>query len=78
MSRHPSPERPIFAAYQLCPPHLRRLVEDIVQSCDKAWLLSSIEKEYFDSDKACLAHLQLFALSKGFAVVIIISKADRF
>ena len=32
MSNSSSSEYPTFAAYQLCPPHLRQLVEDTVKS----------------------------------------------
>ena len=71
-------ERPAFVAHQLCPPHLRQLVEDTVKSFDDKWLLPPVEGELFDSGKACLACLQGFALSQGFAVVTTASKAKRF
>jgi hypothetical protein len=63
MSRSSSPERPAFVAHQLCPPHLRRLVEDTVKSFDDKWLLPPVEGETFDTEKACLARLQVFAFS---------------
>ena len=50
-------ERPAFVAHQLCPPHLRRLVEDTVNSFDDKWLLPPIEGESFDTAKRCLARL---------------------
>ena len=50
-------ERPAFVAHQLCPPHLRRLVEDTVNSFDDKWLLPSIEGESFDTTKGYLARL---------------------
>ena len=71
-------ERPVFVAHQLCPPHLRSLVEDTVQAFDDSWLLPPVEGEIFESGKACLARLQGFALSRGFAAVTISSKAGRF
>ena len=72
------PERPVFVAHQLCPPHLRSLVEDTVQAFDESWLCAPVEGEVFESGKACLARLQGFALSKGFAVVTTNSRAGRF
>jgi hypothetical protein len=55
MSGSFSPERPVFVAHPLCPPHLRQLVEDAVQGFDDAWLLPPVEGELFDSGKAYLA-----------------------
>ena len=78
MSKSSSPEPPVFVAHQLCPPHLRQLVEDTVKSFDDKWLLPPVEGERFDSGKTCLARLQGFALSQGFAVVTIASEAKRF
>jgi hypothetical protein len=49
MSRHSSPERPVFVAHQLCHPHLCQLVEDAIESFNNAWLLPPIEGELFDS-----------------------------
>ena len=72
-----SPERPAFVAHQLCPPHLRRLVEDTVKSFDDKWLLPPVEGETFDTAKGCLARLQAFAFSQGFAVVTTGSKKGR-
>src|SRR5436853_4890105 len=77
MSSSSSSERPAFVAHQLCPPHLRQLVEDTVKSFDDKWLLPPVEGELFDSGKACLARLQAFAFSQGFAVVTTASNADR-
>jgi hypothetical protein len=56
-------ERPAFVAYQLCPPHLRQLVEDTAKSFDDKWLLPPVKGELFDSGKAYLARLQAFAFS---------------
>ena len=78
MARCSSPERPVFVAHQLCPPHLRQLVEDTAKSFDDKWLLPPVKGELFDSGKACLARLQKFALSRGFAVVTTASKVERF
>jgi hypothetical protein len=57
MSRLTSPERPVFVAHQLCPPHLRQLVEHAIESFDNAWLLTPVKGELFDSGKAYLARL---------------------
>ncbi len=77
MSRSSSPECPTFVAHQLCPPHLRWLVEDIAKSFDNKWLLLPVEGEIFDTRKACLARLQAFAFSQGFAVVTTKSGKER-
>ena len=77
MSNSSSSERPAFAAHQLCPPHLRQLVEDTVKSFDDKWLLPPVEGEPFNSEKACLTCLQAFAFSEGFAVVTTASKTKR-
>ena len=48
---------PVFAAYALCPPHLRTIVEDAVEAFDSAWLLPPYQGELFDNPKACLRRL---------------------
>jgi hypothetical protein len=78
MSRSSSPEHAIFVIHQLCPPHLRQLVKDAVESFDNAWLLPPLEVELFNSRKAYLARLQDFALSRGFAVVTTNLRVGRF
>jgi hypothetical protein len=78
MSRSSSPEPPSFVAHPLCPPHLRQLVEDTVQSFDDARLLPPQDGELFNSGKACLDRLQGFALSREFAVVTTSSTAGRY
>ena len=78
MSHSSSPEPPSFIAHPLCPPHLRQLVEDTIQSFDDAWLLPPQDGELFDSGKACLDRLQGFILSRGFAVVTTSSTAGRY
>jgi hypothetical protein len=78
MSYSSSPQPTSFVAHPLCPPHLRQLVEDTVQSFDDAWLLPPQDGELFDSGKACLDRLQGFALSRGFAVVTTSSTAGRY
>jgi hypothetical protein len=78
MSRSSSPERPTLIVHQLCPPRLRQLVEDTVQSFDDAWLLPPEEGEVFESGNACLARLQGFALSTGFAAMTTSSMAARY
>jgi hypothetical protein len=60
---------PVFVAHPQCPPHLRQLVEDAVEAFDNAWLLPPQNEEVFTTAKECLARLQGFALSRGFAVV---------
>jgi hypothetical protein len=77
-SRSSSPKGPVFIAYHLCPPHLRRIIKDSVKSFNNAWLLPPEEGEVFNSEKECLARLQGFALSRGFAVVTTASNARRY
>jgi len=60
---------PVFVAHPLCPPHLRQLVEDMVESFDNAWLLPPQDGEVFTTAKEYLARLRGFALSRGFAGV---------
>jgi len=48
-SRSFSPERAVFVTYQLCPPHLRKIIEDAVKSFNNAWLLPSEEGEVFSA-----------------------------
>ena len=78
MSHSSSLEPSSFVAYLLCPPYLRQLIKDTVQSFDDAWLLPPQNGELFDSGKACLDRLQGFALSRGFAVVTTSSTAGRY
>ena len=66
-----------FAAHPLCPPHLRKVVEDAVDAFDNAWLLPPQAGEVFDTAKACFRRLQGFAPSRGFAVVTTTSKTTR-
>ena len=77
MSRSSSPERPVFVARALCPPHLRKLVEDVVEAFDSAWLLPPQQGELFESAEGCLRRLHGYALSRGFAVVTTTSKKGR-
>jgi hypothetical protein len=49
----PSPN-PVFVARPSCPLHLRRLMEDTVQTFDNSWLLPPVEGEIFESGKALL------------------------
>jgi hypothetical protein len=44
-------------------------MEDAVEAFDNAWLLPPQDGEVFAIAKECLARLQGFALSRGFAVV---------
>ena len=73
MSRSSSPERPVFVAHPLCPPHLRTAVE----SFESAWLLPPQHGEVFLTAKDCLRRLQGYSLSRGFAVVTTTSKKTR-
>jgi hypothetical protein len=77
MSRSSSPERPVFVAHPLCPPHLRNGVEEAIESFDSSWLLPPHEGEVFQIAKDCLCRLQGYALSRGFAVVTTTSKKSR-
>src|SRR2546421_6336438 len=72
-----SPEPPVFVAHPLCPPHLRTIVEDAIEAVDSAWLLPPQQGEIFETAKECMRRLQAYALSKGFAVVIITSNPKR-
>jgi hypothetical protein len=78
-SRSPSssPDPPVFVAHPLCPPHLRTIVEEAVESCDSAWLLPPQYGEIFQTAKECLRRLQSYALSHGFTVIILTSKSTR-
>ena len=78
MSHSSSPKPLSFVAHSLCPPHLRQLIKDTVQSFDDAWLLPPQNGELFDSGKACLDRLQGFALSRGFAVVTTSLTAGKY
>ena len=49
-----------------------------LQAFDDSWLVSPVKGEVFESGKACLARLQEFALSRGFAVMTLNSKTGRF
>lgn len=68
---------PVFAAHPLCPPHLRSIVEDAVETFNSAWLLPPQQGEIFDTAKECMRRLQAYALSKDFAVVTITFKLQR-
>ena len=77
-SRSSSPEGPVFITHHLCPPHLRRIIEDSVESFNNAWLLPPKEGEVFNSGKEYLARLQGFTLSRGFVVVTTASNVRRY
>jgi hypothetical protein len=77
MSRSFSPERPVFVAHPLCPPHLRNTVKEAVESFNSSWLLPPQKGEVFQTAKDCLRRLQGYALSRGFAVITITSKKSR-
>jgi hypothetical protein len=72
-----SSDLPVFVAYSLCPPHLRRIIEDAVEAFDGKWLLAPVHGELFATANECLARLQGYTLSRGFAVVTITSKKGR-
>ena len=72
-----SSERLFFVAHPLCPPHLRKTVEDAVEAFDNDWLLPPQQGEEFETTKACFRRLQAYALSRGFAVVTTTSKKTR-
>ena len=66
-----------FIAHPLCPPHLRREVEDLAESFDPAWLSALQAGEPFDTPDAAFRRLQGFAFSQGFAVMIYSSEAKH-
>jgi hypothetical protein len=68
-----STERPVFVAHALCPPHLRKQVEDVAESFNPDWLLPPMNGEVFGSFQECFTRLQGYAFSKGFAVVTLSS-----
>src|SRR5271155_1501798 len=68
---------PGFIAHPLCPPHLRREVEDLAESFNPAWLSAPQAGEPFDTPDAAFRRLQGFAFSQGFAVVTRSSEAKR-
>ena len=72
-----STERPVFVAHALCPPHLRKQVEDVAESFNPNWLLPPMDGEVFDSFQECFARLQGYAFSKGFAVVTLSSNKKK-
>ena len=53
------------------------IVEDAVVSVNNIWLLPPQQGEIFETAKKCMRRLQVYALSKGFAVVIITSNSKR-
>jgi hypothetical protein len=77
MSKSSTPEPSAFVAHPLCPPHLRKVVEDAVDTVDSAWLLPPQPGEGFDAAKDYFRRLQGYALSRGFAVVTTTSNKTR-
>ena len=71
MSRSSSPEPPSFVAHPLCPPHLRQLVEDTVQSFDDARLLPPQDGELFNSGQG------LFRSPSGLRIVPRVCRCDH-
>jgi len=53
-----SNERPIFVAHPLCPPHLRRQIENAAQGFNPDWLLPLQEGEIFEFANECFQRLQ--------------------
>ena len=70
-------ERPSFVTHTQCPAYLRKRVEDYADSLPQAWLLSPQAGEVFDQAQDCLARLQGYAFTRGFAVVTTTSKKGR-
>jgi hypothetical protein len=58
-----STERPVFVAHSLCPPHLRKQVEDVAESFNPNWLLLPKDGEVFESFQECFARLQGYGRS---------------
>src|SRR2546421_11584582 len=72
-----STKRPIFVAHTLCPPHLRKQVEDIAKNFNPNWLLPPADGEIFKSFQECFARLQGYAFSQGFAMITLSSKKTK-
>ena len=70
-------EHPSFVAHTQCPTHLRKCVEDYADSLPQAWLLPPQAGEVFDQTQDCLARLQGYAFTQGFAMVTTTSKKGR-
>jgi hypothetical protein len=77
MSKSSAPEPSAFVAHPLCLPHLRKVVEDAIDTFDSAWLLPPQPGEGFDTAKDRFRQLQGYALSRGFAVVTTTSNKTR-
>jgi hypothetical protein len=52
-----STERPVFVAHALCPPHLRKQVEDVAENFNPDWLLPPVDGEVFGSFQECFTRL---------------------
>ena len=65
----------LFEVHPNCPEHLKKLVTEIVRFIKPSYLEEPVHGELFDTKEACLARLQGYALSKGFVVVTLQSKA---
>jgi hypothetical protein len=70
-------ERPVSVAHALYPPHLRKQVEDVVESFNPNWLLPPVDGEVLGSFQECFARLQGYTFSKGFAVVTLSSSKKK-
>jgi hypothetical protein len=77
MSKSSTLEPSAFVAHPLCLPHLRKIIEDAVDTFDSAWLSPPQPGEGFDTAKDCFRRLQGYALSRGFAVVTTTSNKTR-
>jgi hypothetical protein len=64
-----SDEYPIFAAHPLCPPHLRKQVEEVTEGFNPSWLLPPKEGELFQSANKYFQRLQAWAFLQGFAII---------
>jgi hypothetical protein len=76
MSKSSAPEPSAFVAHPLCLTHLRKVVEDAIDTFDSAWLLSPQPGESFDTED-CFRRLQGYALSCGFTVVTTTSNKTK-
>ena len=77
MSGSSSPEAPVFVAHLTCPPHLRKVGEDTVETFNSAWLPPPEAVEVLESAKVYLRRLQGACAISGFAVVTIASVRDK-
>jgi hypothetical protein len=67
----------IFTVHPDYPPYLRQLITETINRIDPAYLVGPVANKLFDTHRACFVRLQGYALSRGFAVITITSKAKE-